>query len=130
MKVTLEKDYRKYYTLEDLDHAKTVIECEKGDDFTPKDWAVYAANEAMNHHAKFLYRFEDSDIIQASARTAKNCRVWNQYGDTADMDVWIDFTAFSGNYFIVGGGYISDINKHGSEDYGEHLYYRVFEEVK
>ena len=31
MKVALEKDYKKYYTLEDLERAKAVISCEKED---------------------------------------------------------------------------------------------------
>lgn len=132
MKVTLEKDYRRFYTLEDMDHAKEVIKCEKDDESTVKSWAVYAANEALKHYTggKPYDYFDESGILQASARTAKNRRVWNLYGETGNMDVWIDFTAWSGTRFIVGGAYLSDIFNSGPIDYGQHMYYRVFEETK
>ena len=38
MKVALEKEYRKWYTLEDLDRAKMVIAFEKEDEMSVKDW--------------------------------------------------------------------------------------------
>ena len=39
MKVKLDKDYRKLYTLEKLDMAKAVIAAEKEDEMSAKDWA-------------------------------------------------------------------------------------------
>lgn len=52
MKVTLQKDYRSTYTLEDLDRAKTVINYEKNEDgeMSAKDWAEYAVNEALREY--------------------------------------------------------------------------------
>lgn len=121
MKVTLEKDYRKYYTLEDLDRAKAVIKAEKEDDtYTAKEWAEYAAREALKGEKAFLV-----EVIRAEATTAKNCRVWNRYGDdSADMDVYIRFLAETSEGFIKGGACLSDIWQTGAVEYTKHMYIR------
>ena len=134
MKVTLEKDYRRLYTLEDLDRAKEVIACEKEDESTIASWAVYAVNEVLrtlneNEHKGFAYA-DESDIFRATARTAKNCRAWNAYGETHDMDVWIEAYAYTYNCFIEIGAYLSDIFQTGAEPYAQHTYYRIFEQTK
>lgn len=120
MKVTLEKDYRKYYTLEDLDRAKAVIAAEKDDEMSPKDWAVYAVGEALRNKDGSLW-----EILKAEATTAKNCRAWNRYGDdSADMDVYIRFLAETTEGFIRGGAYLSDIWETGATEYKQHMYIR------
>jgi hypothetical protein len=131
MKVTLEKDYRKYYTLEELDQAKEVIKFEKeNDEGTIKSWAVYAANEALKHIDRYESVCEEQ-ILTAQATTSRNSRAWNEYGDnTGHMDVWIEFTAFTGSRFITGGACLTDIWQTGATEYAHHMYYRVFEEVK
>lgn len=120
MKVTLEKDYRKYYTLEDLDRAKAVIAAEKEDEMSAKDWAVYAVGEALRNKDGSLW-----EILKAEATTAKNCRAWNKYGDdSADMDVYIRFLAETTEGFIRGGAYLSDIWETGATEYKQHMYIR------
>lgn len=120
MKVTLEKDYRKYYTLEDLDRAKAVIAAEKEDEMSAKDWAVYAVGEALRNKDGSLL-----EILKAEATTAKNCRAWNRYGDdSADMDVYIRFLAETTEGFIRGGAYLSDIWETGATEYKQHMYIR------
>lgn len=120
MKVTLEKDYRKYYTLEDLDRAKAVIAAEKEDEMSAKDWAVYAVGEALRNKDGSLW-----EILKAEATTAKNCRAWNRYGDdSADMDVYIRFLAETTEGFIRGGAYLSDIWETGATEYKQHMYIR------
>ena len=135
MKVTLEKNYRKYYTLEDLDHAKRVIVAEKETDCTPKEYAEMAIREALKNDDGIA---EDYivEIFKAEAHTAKNCRVWNAYGyidpeeaNTQDMDVWIEFAAETGSGYIKGGAYLSDIWHTGETDYREHMYIRRAEWV-
>jgi len=123
MKVTLEKDYRKYYTLEDLDRAKAVIAAEKEDEMSAKDWAVYAVGEALRNKVDSLW-----EILKAEATTAKNCRAWNRYGDdSADMDVYIRFLAETTEGFIRGGAYLSDIWGTGATEYKQHMYIRTAE---
>lgn len=121
MKVKLEKDYRKYYTLEDLDRAKAVIKAEKEDDtYTAKEWAEYAAREALRGEKASLV-----EVIRAEATTAKNCNVWNRYGDdSADMDVYIRFLAETTEGFIKGGAYLSNIWETGATEYKRHMYIR------
>ena len=96
MKVKLDKDYRKLYTLEKLDMAKAVIAAEKEDEMSAKDWAEYAVNEALRNEDESLV-----EILKAEARTAMNCRAWNRYGETEDMDVWISFLAETTKLSIV-----------------------------
>lgn len=130
MKVTLEKDYRKYYTLDDLDRARKVIAAEKEDESTVKEWAEMAIREALKNddgiHDDYIV-----EIFKAEAHTAKNHRVWNAYGycdpeeaNTQDMDVWIKFAAETTKGFIRGGAYLSDIWQTGGTDYRQHMYIR------
>jgi len=119
MKVKLDKDYRKLYTLEKLDMAKAVIAAEKEDEMSAKDWAEYAVREALRNEDESLV-----EILKAEARTAMNCRAWNRYGETEDMDVWISFVAETTKGFIKGGAYLSDIWDTGGTEYKHHMYIR------
>ena len=124
MKVTLEKDYRKCYTLEELDMAKAVIKAEKEDDtYTAKEWAEYAAREALRNELGCLI-----EVIRAEAEMAKNCRAWNNYNEeSGNIDVWIRFIAETTKGFIRGGAYLSDIWNTGSVEYKQHMYIRTAE---
>lgn len=119
MKVKLEKDYRKLYTLEKLDMAKAVIAAEKEDEMSAKDWAEYAVREALRNEDGSLV-----EILKAEATTAMNCRAWNKYGETEDMDVWISFVAETTKGFIKGGAYLTDIWESGGTEYKQHMYIR------
>lgn len=130
MKVTLEKDYRKYYTLDDLDRARKVIAAEKEDESTVKEWAEMAIREALKNDDG-IYDDYIVEIFKAEAHTAKNHRVWNAYGycdpeeaNTQDMDVWIEFAAETESGYIKGGAYLSDIWQTGGTDYRQHIYIR------
>lgn len=136
MKVTLEKNYRKYYTLEDLDHAKRVIAAEKEDDCPVKEYAEMAIREALKNDDG-IYEDYIVEIFKAEAHTAKNNRIWNQYcmsdddpdHETGNMDVWIEFAAELEQGYIKGGAYLTDIWQTGGTDYREHMYIRCAEFV-
>ena len=135
MKVTLEKNYRKYYTLEDLDRAKRVIAAEKETDCTPMEYAEMAIREAIKNDDG-IYEDYIVEIFKAEAHTAKNHRVWNAYGycdpkeaNTQDMDVWIEFAAELEHGYIKGGAYLTDIWQTGGTDYRKHMYIRRAEFV-
>lgn len=126
MKVTLEKDYRKHYTLDDLDRARKVIAAEKEDDSTVKEWAEMAIREALKNDDG-IYDDYIVEIFKAEAHTAKNCRAWNLWGDcleTENMDVLIEFAAELERGFIKGCAYLSDIWQTGGTDYRQHMYIR------
>lgn len=119
MKVNLEKDYRRLYSLEDLDAVKVVQEYEKTeDDWKASDWAEMAAREAVRGTSQDV-----REVITAKAETAKNCRVWDAYGDGSnDMDVWITATAKIDRGFLEIGAYLSDIWQTGVARYTQHMY--------
>lgn len=136
MKVTLEKNYRKYYTLEDLDHAKRVIAAEKETDCTPKEYAEMAIREALKNDDGIADDYI-VEIFKAEAHTARNQRSWNLYTmsdddpdhETGDMDIWIEFTAELRHGYIKGGAYLSDIWQTGGTDYRQYMYIRRAEWV-
>ena len=126
MKVKLEKDYKDWYTVSDLERAKEVIKVEKWDDETAAGWAQYAVNEALKSPS-----INDSceEILKASARTAKNNRVWNAYGEnTGNMDVWIEAIAQTIWGFLKVGAYLSDIWESGATDYRDKMYVKYYTE--
>lgn len=119
MKVNLEKEYRRWYTLEELEQAKTIIAAEKEDEETAKGWAAYAVNEAL----KGTGEVSRDEILKAEAHTARNCRAWNLYGEgTGNMDVWINIVARTSEGFIECGAYLSDIWQSGAVEYKQHMY--------
>lgn len=119
MKVRLQDDYRKLYTLEDMDRAMAVIEAEKDDLLKPADWLKMAVNEALKETG-----FNQCErVIEASAHTAGNRRVWNAYTDNSgNMDVWITGTAKTLDGYIEIGAYLSDIWQTGGTDYRQHIF--------
>lgn len=122
MKVSMMKDYRHFFTLEEVDQAKEVIRTEKEDTSTPASWAEYAVREALKGENDHL-----NEVILASASTAKNSRVWEAYGvDTGRMDVWIEATAKTQRGFIEIGAYLSDIWQSGAVEYKEHMYIQKY----
>ena len=121
MKVTLQKDYRGLYTLDDVERAKMVIAYEKENDTeTVKSWAEYAVREALKETGLYL-----RDVLTATASTAMNCRVWDAYGNTADMDVWIEATAETSGGFVKVGAYLTDIWQTGAITYKQHMFIRI-----
>lgn len=122
MKVKLEDCYKEVYTLSDLERAKRVIAIEKDDEETPKGWAEYAVREALRGTDDYLVR-----VLEASAKTALNIRVWDAYGEgTQNMDVWVRAVAKTGHGFIEVGAYLSDIWQTGSVPYDGHEYIKYY----
>lgn len=118
MKVALQKDYRSFYTLDDMDIAKRIIAEEKEDEETATGWAEYAVNEYLRDSDEYL-----REIIKADARTARNGRIWDAYFDgSGSMDVWIECLAKTSEGYIELGAYLSDIWLTGSTPYKNKMY--------
>lgn len=128
MRVKLEKEYRKLYTLEDLDRAKGVIaHLKANDDSSAIEMAEYAVREALRDNKDHWLK----EIVKAEAHTARNNRVWNAYYDGSEnMDVWITFVAETWHGFISGGAYLTDIWQTGAVHYADEMYFRIYEEVE
>lgn len=127
MKVKFTEEMKKVVTVAELPAAHKVIEAEKeNDEWTAQEWAKMAA--------EIVCPRSSVKVLEASAEIAKNCRVWDTYADgSADFDVWIMFTAFAGDSFVMGGAYLSDLWAASSDNREEtvrHMYIRRFKEVR
>ncbi len=125
MKVQFTADMKRVITIAEMPAVRKVIDVVKLDAWTAKEWAKMAA-EIVCHHSHVK-------VLEASAEIAKNCRVCDVYTEgSADIDVWIRFTAFVGDGFVRGGVYMSDlweVNDDNREQLINHMFIRQFKEV-
>ena len=108
MKVRLEGDYKRVYTLEQLDQAKEVIRRAKDDTSRPEEYgemAIRAILSQMGSNDCILR------ILFGEAHTAKNSKNdYERMGEgTGIMDIWITTYAETCDGFIRVGAYLSDI---------------------
>lgn len=106
MKVALPKDYRKTFTLEEMDIARKIIRDMKDDEFKPEQYAEIAIDHWFNHHTA-----DGRDtVLTATAEISKNRMVWNAYGDeTRQMDIWVSAVAKTYGGYLELGAYLTDI---------------------
>ena len=128
MKVNLTAEMKKFITVAEMPAVKKVMQYEKeNDEWTVQEWAKMAA--------RLVFDDAVAMIIEAKARIAKNQRVWDAFDEeTRDIDVWIEFTAFSEyrSSFIIAGVYLTDLwqlTKDNADEIKSHMYIRRFEEV-
>lgn len=142
MKITLPKDYRKWFTYEDVDRTKKVAEYLKEYDSIPlTEYANYAACTYMEWRGGSV-----DEILTVSAEFAKNCNLsrnkrYNYYTeDSEDMDVEVKFVARvwwhnvngrpDGYGIIEAHAMLSDIQQTGVESYAWKMYAHEFVEAK
>lgn len=130
MKVRLPKEYKKLWTVHQLELAKALIAFEKEyDEEKPEGWIEYAIRAALNEKSNGLDSIDE--IIRASAEVARNHRIWNIYGETEDLDIWIKGLAKTTNGYIEVEAYLTDINDISYENsQTEHMYIRYFTESR
>jgi hypothetical protein len=128
MKVNLTAEMKKFITVAEMPAVKKVMQYEKeNDEWTVQEWAKMAA--------RLVFDDNGAKVIEATARIAKNQRVWDAFDEeTRDIDVWIEFTAFSEyrSSFIIAGVYLTDLwqlTKDNADEIKSHMYIRRFEEV-
>lgn len=125
MKVQFTADMKRVVTVAEMPAVRKVIEYEKDDEWTAKEWAKMAA-ELVCPHSRVK-------VLEASAEIAKNFRVRDAYDEgSADVDVWIKFTAFADDSFVMGGVYLTDLwaaRADNREETVKHMHVRRFEEV-
>lgn len=128
MKVNLTAEMKKFITVAEMPAVKKVMQYEKeNDEWTMQEWAKMAA--------RLVFDDNGAKVIEATARIAKNQRVWDAFDEeTRDIDVWIEFTAFSEyrSSFIIAGVYLTDLwqlTKDNADEIKSHMYIRRFEEV-
>ncbi len=128
MKVNLTAEMKKFITVAEMPAVKKVMQYEKeNDEWIVQEWAKMAA--------RLVFDDNGAKVIEATARIAKNQRVWDAFDEeTRDIDVWIEFTAFSEyrSSFIIAGVYLTDLwqlTKDNADEIKSHMYIRRFEEV-
>ena len=128
MKVNLTAEMKKFITVAEMPAVKKVMQYEKeNDEWIVQEWAKMAA--------RLVFDDNGAKVIEATARIAKNQRGWDAFDEeTRDIDVWIEFTAFSEyrSSFIIAGVYLTDLwqlTKDNADEIKSHMYIRRFEEV-
>ena len=126
MKVNLTAEMKKFITVAEMPAVKKVMQYEKeNDEWIVQEWAKMAA--------RLVFDDNGAKVIEATARIAKNQRVWDAFDEeTRDIDVWIEFTAFSEyrSSFIIAGVYLTDLwqlTKNNADEIKSHMYIRRFE---
>ena len=105
MKVSLGKNYKKIFTLEDLQSAKKVIQMLKEDEYTPADYLRMATVDILRGESDWV-----DSVISAEAETAPNYRAWNAYGENSGcVDVWIRGVVKCYTQILEIGVYLTDI---------------------
>ena len=102
MKIQFTNEMKHIVTVAEMPSVRSVIESERDGEWTAKEWAKMAA--------EFVCPHSRVKVLEASAEIAKNFRVRDAYGDdSADFDVWVKFTAFADDSFVMGGAYLTDL---------------------
>lgn len=128
MKVKFTDTMKDIVTVAEMPAVKKVMQYEKEDSYSAQDWAKVAARLVFDDNAAM--------VIEAKARIAKNQRAWDVFDEeTRDIDVWIEFTAFSEyrSSFIIAGVYLSDLwqlTRDNADEIKSHMYIRRLKEVK
>ena len=126
MKVQFTSEMKKAVTVYEMPAVRKVIEYMNDDESTVKEYAKMASRIASGCNIV--------KVLEASARIAANRRVWNAYVEgSAQFDVWIEFTTFTDNGFVMGGVYITDLwacTRDNHDEIRNRMYIRKFTELK
>lgn len=126
MKVAFTTEMKKVVTVYEMPAVRKVIEYMKDGESTVKEYAEMAARIASGCNIV--------KVLEASARIAANRRVWDAIAEGSEkFDVWIEFTAFTDNGFVMGGVYITDLwecTRDNHDEIRNRMYIRKFTETK
>ena len=125
MKVSMSENYKKFFTVEEVQTAKQIIREMKEDESTPSEYAETAAR---------CFNFGwIAKVLEAKATVEKNARAWNAYGDNSgNLDIWIDATVQTSSGFLILGAYLTDIwsiTGDENDDIQFHAFIRKFAET-
>lgn len=125
MKVKFTAKQKQYITVAELPIVKRIIADMKDDD-NLQEYAQMAARVASRSNETF-------EILKADATIAKNCRIYDNYGENSGtLDIWLEayaFNSYKGFYNI--GIYLTDVwNICGEnrEEIRSHMYIEEYTE--
>lgn len=122
-KVTFPKDYKRYFTLEDMEICKGIVNdmIENNDDKKLNfEWELQLGIQIATH-----FKLSLGDIIKAEAEFAHNSKIYDYYFDgSRNMDILFHIYAYSAYYgFYDAMIYLSDILQHSPESGNPALVY-------
>lgn len=126
IKINLPENYKKVYTIEDVEIMKELA----------RNFNDQTAEEAgIADAANTLARLFDSSakVLEAEAETAKNARIYDYYTGAKDVDIWITVKILGWQDFYIVGAYLSDIwsiTGDNTEELKSRMYIRRFTEMK
>lgn len=130
MKIKITKEAKRWLTVAQMPEVKELINELKEISDTDFVSEILSAGRIASG-----WNCEESGIRKSSAEIAGNRRVWNFYGESEDLDVWIEAEVFiwlEGFYKI--GFYLSDIWQAGTEESNaeikSHMYIEEYRYVR
>lgn len=134
MKVCITANTKKWLTLEQLPIAKQIIEGMKEDEWSAKEYLDMAAS-CWLHNAENGDEYDHvAKVLSATAEIAGNSRVWDWFGGSGHIDIWLDGTVETNKGFLKIGCYFSDICNIGPEEcnraFPSHCYTKYYTEKR
>ena len=129
MKVTLPKDYRSRFTLEDMEIARKIIREIKDDESKPAEYAEIVVNYIMSNYYDAGYYGCCDRILEVAVEISRNGYRWEPYGEGyKDLDMWMTGVAKLTSGYLEFGMYMSDIWTIGGEYFipQERVYARLY----
>lgn len=113
MKVTLPKDYKRMFTIHQVEVAKKVIKSEKEDEFTAEEYAKLLVNhiitrQGLNDGVQRVFE------VTAGITTARG---WDKYFEgSEDIDIYIECYVRTWDGVVYATAMLSDIWRIGGEE--------------
>lgn len=109
MKVTLPKDYRSLFTLEEMDIARKLIREMKDDELPAREYADIAVNYILSRFLPSTGGYFD-ELLKSNFEITKNGYGWEQYGKGyRNLDIWFSGVAKTSRGYLEFGVYMTDV---------------------
>lgn len=109
MKVTLPKDYRSLFTLEEMDIARKLIREMKDDGLPAYEYADIAVSYILNNFLPSTGGYFD-ELLKSSFEITRNGYGWERYGvGYRNMDIWFEGVAKTSRGYLEFGIYMTDV---------------------
>lgn len=109
MKVTLPKDYRSLFTLEEMDIARKLIREMKDDELPAKEYADVAVNYILSRFLPSTGGYFE-ELLKSNFEITKNGYGWEQYGKGyRNLDIWFSGVAKTSRGYLEFGIYMTDV---------------------
>lgn len=118
MKVTITNAAKQYLTLAEMPKVREIIADCEADEMSVKEYADIAACLAYDGCGGYK-------VLEATAEIVRhNGYIYSE--TNSGIDVWVNFTAYNFDCFVVGGIYLSDIWQIGDSELNKEIKKRMY----